>query len=654
MVRAIRALCCVLGLVAGLIVAATGSAQATIGSDSLTPAVVGYGTVHVVATSPPADCAAPASNAGGTDANVDAGHEVDCSTIDSSLYDTCTGGVDEFGYACELTVHAVVADGTGWRFDHWSGDCSGASTSCTLNTRTQDCDPDLKPVCRPWVYGGPFTVVAHFVDTRAPSTTLNTAPISNAPVYSDTQSQQFTWTTNENAEAPSFACKRDASAFSACSSGFTWNSIPNGVHNFCVHAVDASGLTGADMCRRWQQETNPTATVVTHPDLVTDTPQASFTYTSNKANHPADGSTMFYQCKLDAGAFAPCPAGGSAYSLLANGQHTFQVVAVFTAALGGGAHTSASASYTWTQADTTGPAVTLTTTPDALTSSTDATVAWTGSEPDEEQTFTCKLDDDPAGFQPCTSPQTVSGLPDGTHHLYVQGRDFLGNFGAAAAATWTIDTTRPTAALRAPAPFTLSTSQRLSFTGDGTGSAIAGYRVRYKRAAWKSGFGSWTKPSAWRAAATTSLPIGVGYTYCYEVQAQDAAGHVSGWSTPRCTARALDDRSLRASRGWTRSKSRGDYLGTHTATRRKGATLSKGRVRLDRMALVATRCPRCGTVGVYAGAKLIKKINLRHATTQHKVVIALPRFTLRSTTVRIKVLSADKVVQIDGLAVSRA
>lgn len=654
MSRAVRALSCVLGLVAGLTVAATGTAQAIIGSTSITPAVVGYGTVHVVATTPPADCTAPASNPGGTDANVNAGHEADCSAIDGSSYDTCTGGIAEFGYVCQLTVQAQVVDSSGWRFDHWSGDCSGSSSSCTLGTRTQDCDPDLKPVCRPWVYGGPFTAVAHFVDTRAPSTSLSTAPGSNSVVYSDTQSQQFTWTTNESAEAPSFACKRDAGTFSACSAGFTWNSIADGVHDFCLHGTDASGLRGSDTCRHWEQETNPTASITTHPASTTGIPQASFTYTSNKAGHPADGSTLSYQCRLDAGSFAACPASGLQYDLLGNGQHAFQVQAVFTAALGGGAHVSSAASYTWTQADTTGPAVTLTAVPDSLTNSTDATIGWTGSEPDEEQTFACKLDDDPAGFQPCTSPQTLSGLSDGTHHLYVQGKDFLGNAGATATATWTIDTTPPTVALHAPAPFTLSSSQQLSFSGDGTGSAITGYRFRYERAAWKSGFGAWTAPSVWQGATAASLPVAAGYTYCYEVQTQDTVGYLSGWSTPRCAARALDDRSLHTSAGWTRGKNRGDYLGTYTATRRQGATLSLGSVHLDRVALVATRCASCGTVGVYVGTKLIKKINLHHASTQRKVVIAMPSFALRSTTVKVKVLSSGKVVQIDGLAVSRA
>jgi hypothetical protein len=177
--------------------------------------------------------------------------------------------------------------------------------------------------------------------------------------------------------------------------------------------------------------------------------------------------------------------------------------------------------------------------------------------------------------------------------------------------------------------------------------------VRYEQANRKSGFGAWTEPSGWQTATTTSLPLAAGYTYCYEVQAEDALGHISDWSAPRCTARALDDRSLHASPGWTRGKGKAYYFGTFTSAKRKGATLSISGVHLDRLAIVATRCKTCGTVGVYAGTTLIKTINLHHAKTQHKVVIGLPSFALRTTTVRLKVLSSGKTVQIDGLAVSR-
>jgi hypothetical protein len=280
------------------------------------------------------------------------------------------------------------------------------------------------------------TVGASFVDDRAPTTSLASAPASNSVVYSDAQSQQFTWATNEDNEAPSFGCKKDAGSFSACSSGLTWSSISDGIHDFCVHATDASGLMGADACRHWEQETNPTATVTVHPAATTSTRDASFGYTSNKANHPADGSTLSYECSLDGSDFAACPASGKSYSGLANGSHTFQVRAIFTAALGGGAHTSAAASYAWTQSDQTAPNVTLTDAPSGvvITGTRAAHIAWTGDDAADNQTFDCKLDNGP--FSACSSPLDLANLADGVHTVQIVGSNELGNTGPATSVTW--------------------------------------------------------------------------------------------------------------------------------------------------------------------------------------------------------------------------
>jgi hypothetical protein len=422
---------------AALVLPAAASGAVRTGAQ-ITRGVVGYGTVHAVGDSSPSDCTSPASNPGGTGANANAGTTASCTAFSSLSYEHCetvtfTGGSST---SCGIDVEAQVVDSGGWRFDHWSGDCSGTSTTCHLPTDDTECTDGDKPPCDTQ-NDGPYTVVAHFVDTRAPTTTFSQAPAANSVVYSDTQSQGFTWSTNEADEAPSAACKRDGGTFSACSSGFTWSSIADGIHDFCVHNTDASGLQGGDACRHWEQETNPVAGISTHPASTTGTPDASFTYTSNKAGR-SDGSTVSYMCRLDAATFAACPASGKSYTLLSNGNHTFQVEAVFTAALGGSPHTSAAASYTWTQADTTGPNVTVTSAPTDSTS-TSATIEWTGDQPDQDQTFQCKLDDDPSGFQPCTSPLVLTALPVGSHALRIQGRDFLGNTGATATVTWTVE-----------------------------------------------------------------------------------------------------------------------------------------------------------------------------------------------------------------------
>jgi hypothetical protein len=56
---------------------------------------------------------------------------------------------------------------------------------------------------------------------------------------------------------------------------------------------------------------------------------------------------------------------------------------------------------------------------------------------------------------------------------------------------------------------------------------------------------------------------------------------------------------------------------------------------------------------VYAGTSLLAKVNLYSGVTINRALIALPRFSPRSTVVTLKVLSSGGVVRIDGLVTSR-
>lgn len=426
-------------VVAFLLVAfglAAAPAQAIGGGSTVSMSIVGYGAIDVgtASTSPP-NCTTPASTPGATSANADAGVAVSCASFDAANADACTteGVTGDTVTRCSVTLTAVVEDAGGWAFDHWSGDCSGTSPTCTDTTSVTECITGDKPPCQ--TDYSDVAAVAHFRDTRAPTTTFTQAPGQNSVVYSDTQSQMFTWSTNEDAEAPAFVCKKDLGFSAGCSSGITWSSITDGVHDFCVHGTDASGLSGSDACRHWEQETNPTASISKAPDPTTSSGDVSFTYTSNKTVHQVDGSALSYLCRMDDAAFVACPASGTAYSALANGSHTFQVEAVFTAAFGGGAHTSAPASYPFTVADTTGPTVTPTNPPSGvvLSSTLAQTISWTSDDPDGP-TYTCTLDAGPT--QPCTSPANLTGLADGVHHFFITGQDYHGNTGQTVDVEW--------------------------------------------------------------------------------------------------------------------------------------------------------------------------------------------------------------------------
>jgi hypothetical protein len=218
--------------------------------------------------------------------------------------------------------------------------------------------------------------------------------------------------------------------------------------------------------------------------------------------------------------------------------------------------------------------------------------------------------------------------------------------------------TTPTATLKTPsAPFDLANDASVSWSGAdfSGGTGLSYFELRTERAKYDGPFGSWSVGGQLAPSTTNAHPsLQAGYDYCFEVRATDKIGHQSAWTSPRCTARPIDDKSLTASGHWTRKTGSADYLGTISTTTHHDASLSLTSVHADRIALVATRCRGCGEVGVYTGgSKLIGKINLSNAKTVHQALLLLPKFPLKTTTITVKVLSTGKTVQIDGLGVSR-
>jgi hypothetical protein len=93
--------------------------------------------------------------------------------------------------------------------------------------------------------------------------------------------------------------------------------------------------------------------------------------------------------------------------------------------------------------DTTAPSTTISSAPSGTTTSTSANFEFSGTDdvtPSSGLTFECSLDG--AGYQPCTSPKSYSGLAVGTHTFATRARDAAGNVDASpATASWTITST---------------------------------------------------------------------------------------------------------------------------------------------------------------------------------------------------------------------
>ena len=252
------------------------------------------------------------------------------------------------------------------------------------------------------------------VDTMPPVVTITSGP--TGPTSDPTPTFGFTVTGGVTIECST------GGAFAACTSPFTSGALADGPYTFTVRAFDAAGNVGSSSRMFTVDTMGPTVTITGKPANPTNSPSATFTFTVS------EGSP---QCKLDAGAFAPCSSGVS-YPGLGDGSHTFTVQAMDAAGNPG------SASYTWT-IDTMGPTVTITSSPPNPTAMQTPTIGFTVSA--DAVSATCRTDALPATA--CAAPAyTTPALGDGSHTITITALDAVGNPGSASV-TFTVDTTGP-------------------------------------------------------------------------------------------------------------------------------------------------------------------------------------------------------------------
>jgi hypothetical protein len=180
----------------------------------------------------------------------------------------------------------------------------------------------------------------------------------------------------------------------------------------------------------------PNTAIDDKPALHSNSDSAEFTYDSPTATS--------YECRLDAAAFATCPAAGpTEYAGLAEGGHSFEVRGVNASG-----PDPTPARYTWT-VDTVDPATTLDTHPVDPSRGDSASF---GFHADESAAFACSLVPvgDPDSFVACekVGEQTYTNLADGEYTFAVRATDLAGNPGAPVSFTWEVshlapDTTPP-------------------------------------------------------------------------------------------------------------------------------------------------------------------------------------------------------------------
>lgn len=253
----------------------------------------------------------------------------------------------------------------------------------------------------------------------------------------------------------------------------------------------------------------------------------------------------------------------------------------------------------------------------------------------------------------CTSPVNRSNLADGLHRIRVYAETSDGRESPTVERVLTVDTTGPTVTMSHPPIFPVSTTATPTWTGVDEFAGVDSYQLRRRRTPLLGDVGAWTTPVT-LPASTTSQTFGSlvqGSTYCFSVRGHDTLANTGAWAL-KCAAIPLDDRALNRSAAWSDTTEAGWFQGTGVETTSRGATLTKSAT-TKRIALLALKCPTCGTVGVYVAGAQVATVDLTAATTQRRL-ITLPAFALTTGTVMVKVLSTDKLVRIDALSMSRS
>jgi hypothetical protein len=400
--------------------------------------------------------------------------------------------------------------------------------------------------------------------------------------------------------------------------------------------------------------TSPSAADTTAPTVafqgipsVTST-AGSFGFTGSDPGHPSEALT--FTCALDSAALSACSSPFT-FSGLTGGSHALHVAAKDSS----GNSTSPATTATWT-VDAAGPTVTFVSSPGSATPDSSATFEVSGTDdisPAGQLTYRCRIDSGTISL--CPTSSTYSGLSDGMHTFTVAAVDQVGNQGPAATRSFRVDTANPTVTANVLPVFTAGTTVGLRYSGTDSGVGVSSYDLRYRRAAFNGTFGTLTYPAAWQGSTATvqTMATSAGYTYCFSVLSRDGLGHSSPWSPERCTASTLDDRSLAASTGWTRGTSSAYFAGTVTSATATGRTLTRSSVQARRIAIVATTCSGCGSIGVYWNNALIKTVSLNASTTTYKHVLAVADLgAVKAGTLLLKTTNANRTY-VDGVALSR-
>lgn len=168
------------------------------------------------------------------------------------------------------------------------------------------------------------------IDTKPPDTAITSQPPGS------TSSASATFGFSSTKTGSTFECRVDGDGYAVCAGPQEYTGLAAGPHTFMVRATDALGNVDPTPAQyTWTVAASFEATITDHPSDPSNSENASFSFTSNRA-----GAT--FQCQLDSGGYSAC-ASPRAYSGLTEDRHTFFVKASDAA----GNEDSEPAHYTW-------------------------------------------------------------------------------------------------------------------------------------------------------------------------------------------------------------------------------------------------------------------------------------------------------------------
>ncbi|WP_343993214.1 hypothetical protein [Nocardioides dubius] len=329
------------------------------------------------------------------------------------------------------------------------------------------------------------------------------------------------------------------------------------------------------------------------------------------------------ECRFGAATFTTCSSGHTV--TLPEGHYTFSVRAEDASG-----NLSTTEQTVVSSVDTT-----LFIRPPAVSTSRNAEFFYSGTN---GSTFDCTLD---AVTMDCAADGVArfANLTDGTHTFSVRSRQGAWVDASPSTWTWRIDTTAPQTTLGGgPVPGSVLLSRAAAFT-IGTDDPSADLECT---------FDGVTHDCAGGSPVFAGLVSG---THEFTATAVDRAGNRDDSPAARHWTVPFGATSLKRGTGWRLVRTSGAYDGSALTTKKRNASLTLSVRNARSLMLVAGRGKKNGTVAIYAGSRLVKKVSLARSTSVGKQLIPVTAFSTPFTgTVRIKVLTKKRPVRIEGLA----